>query len=225
MPDIDATTVDPDLLAAAIAATAERRATETAAHDAARDAIVAELRTMTERAASLTAGAAAAGIVVPDLAGIVAAAVSRVAPAAPEHVAAVIAPAPVATTPAVRPAGTERTRQNPARVVPTEYDGAIWSVRLAGATGRVRTDVAADGTTSYVATTGNRGTWDSPTRAAQSACGDPETDAPSVAGRGRRAATVNGWRAMILVRTAGASRDDVANGPRLMTVAPERAPE
>jgi len=227
-----AATIDPDILAAAIAATAERRNVERVEHDVAAAAVTAELTSLSERLASLRAGAVAAGITVADPVAIVHAAVDRVGPAAPEHVAAIIAPAPAPAAPAPVAAGSERTRRNPVRSLPAAYDGSYWAVKLTGridggpiAThrGRVRANIAADGTATFTATTGNRGTYDTPTRAAQSACGDPTTDAPSVAGRGRSAATVNGWRGCILVRNAGAAADDVANGPRMMAVAVERA--
>ena len=165
---------------------AEHAAAEKATADAAiADAVSAAV----QRVADLTAGAVASGLSAPDLSAILAAAVDRAAPVAPEDLAAVIAPAPAG----------RRTRRRVARDWSTVADGSIWTAVLAGNTGRVRINVKPDGVT-FTATTGNRGTFGNVSRAVQSACGDP-------AGAGRRGeATVNGYLALTL---DGATLDGV----------------
>ena len=168
---------------------------ESIAADAIRDAV------------SLMKGAASAGLPI-DLAAVLAAAVDRATPAAPEKVAAVVAPDPVA---AAGPTDGRRTRRRVERSWSDVESGSIWRASLAGESGRVKITVDADGRgATFVATTGNRGSFRSPSRAVQSACGNPT-------GAGRRGeATVNGFLALSLATRADGS--PVTDGPTLDSV-------
>ena len=185
-------------IAADAAAAAESVATSTVtavASDAIRDAV------------ALLKGAESAGLPI-DLAAVLAAAVDRATPAAPETVAAVVAPDPVAPA---GPTDGRRTRRRIERSWADVESGSIWRATLAGASGRVKVTVDADGNgATFVATTGNRGSFRSPSRAVQSACGNP-------AGAGRKGeATVNGFLALTLATDAAGAA--VTDGPTLDSV-------
>jgi hypothetical protein len=144
-------------------------------------------------AVALMMGADRAGLPI-DMAAVLAAAVERAVPVAPAVLAGIVAPDPVAPVAPVATAGsTRRTRRRVERVWTGVTSGSIWTCSLAGQTGRVRITVDADGNgATFYATTGNRGTFRSPSRAVQSACGNP-------AGAGRKGeATVNGFLALTL---------------------------
>jgi hypothetical protein len=177
----------------AAAEQAERDEAERAAASAAvTDRVAAAIRDLT----SLSAAAGAAGLDTPDLATILAAAMQRATPATPDALAAVIAPDPVVPN----DGATRRTRRHVVRDWSRVESGSIWSATLAGQSGRVKVTLTADGPR-FTATTGNRGTFPSVSRAVQSACGDP-------AGAGRRGeATVNGYLA--LTNDAGDTLDAV----------------
>ena len=192
----------------AMLAEAETAATVAAETAVASERIGDELRAMVERAAALTAGASAAGLAVPDLASVLASAVERVAPVSPETLAAIVAPEPAPEPAPVRGTDGRRPRKaSPERDMTRIASGSIWTGSVQGISGRVKITVDTAGRAAFTATTGNRGTFRSPTRALQSACGDPTTDAPSVAGRGSNLATVNGW---IELRNADGERLDTA---------------
>ena len=189
--------IDPAVLAAALDAARERQNVERQRADASSAVERAVVETV-ERLASLAAGAAASGLDAPDLAAILASAVERAVPADPTAVAAVIAPDPA-------PVGPRRTRSRVERVWSRVESGSIWNATLAGSTGRVMVTLDGNGVPSFRATTGARGTYRSPSRAVQAACGNP-------AGAGRRGeATVNGFLAL----TADASSASVERGQTL----------
>ena len=174
--------IDPATLAAALAA-AQQRVTDAAAATIASERVTAAVASLLAEAGALATAATAAGLDAPDMTAVLAAAMERAAPAAPEMLAAVVDPAPVA---AVRPASTRRTRRRVERVWADVPRGSVWTATLAGETGSVRIYVNG-GRPSFTATTGAGGTFSSPSRAVQSACGNP-------AGAGRRGeATVNGF--------------------------------
>jgi CBS domain-containing protein len=201
----------------------ELRAMLAAAEIAERDALAAATVTATDAvtataaaairdAVSLMLGADAAGLPI-DHAAILAAAIERATPAAPAVLAAVVAPdpAPVLVTPTSAAGAARRRRNRVERDWSGVASGSIWAATLAGNDGRVKVVVDPDGRgATFIATTGNRGTFRNPSRATQSACGDPR-------GAGRKdEATVNGFKALILVRDAAGTA--VVDGPTLDAV-------
>ena len=173
--------LDPAVLLAALAA-AEQRAADDAAASLAGARVESAIAALLSEAGALATAATAAGLDAPDMTAVLAAAMERAAPVAPETLAAVIDPAPVV-------AGTRRTRRRVERDWSNVPRGSVWTASLAGETGSVRIYVNG-GRPSFTATTGAGGTFSSPSRAVQSACGNP-------AGAGRRGeATVNGFLAL-----------------------------
>jgi hypothetical protein len=185
-PSIDPATLaalDPAVLAAALAASEERAASDAAAALAG-ERVESAIAALLCQAGALATAATAAGLDAPDMTAVLAAAMERAAPVAPETLAAVIDPAPAV-------ASTRRTRSRVERDWTNVPRGSVWTAALAGETGSVRVYVTG-GRPMFTVTSGpNNGlTFSSPSRAVQSACGNP-------AGAGRRGeATVNGFLAL-----------------------------
>jgi len=183
-----------------------------AAEHAAADAVGNVVADIIRDAVALAAASDAAGLPAVDLSAVLAAAVERATPVAPAVLAAIVAPDPIAPAPvAVSTAGAaRRVRRRVERDWTRVESGSIWHANLAGASGRVKITVDPDGrgATFTVTTPTNRGqSFRNPSRAVQSACGNP-------AGRGRKGeATVNGFLALVLARTADGN--DVIDGDTL----------
>ena len=191
--------LSPEVLALAMDQARERVATENAAATAS-DRVATEVHALLARAASLAAGADAAGLAAPDMTEVLGAAMTRVAPVTPEVLAAVIdPPAPVAAT--TRAGGTRR-RVTPVRDWSNLPRGATWEITRWGAhTGSVRINVRGDVLTCTVLSGPYAGEkFTSVGRAVQRVAGDPTTTAASVLARTKNGriplATVNGMIAL-----------------------------
>ena len=191
--------LSPEVLALAIDQARERVALENAATTAS-TRVADRVTALLTEAQSLSASAELAGLNAPDLEGILHAGMTRVAPALPETLAAVIdPPAPVAPTGRT---GDRKKRETPVRDWSHLPRGATWDITRWGShTGRVRINVNGSGITCTVV----GGPYDgekftSVGRAVQRAAGDPETTAQSVLARtkpgNRPLATVNGMIAL-----------------------------
>src|SRR6478752_184966 len=121
-----------DMLAAAEAAEAAEREMV-----AASTIVSQHVSGLVNQIAGLTKAAEASGLVAPDLAAILSAAILRAAPVTPDVLADVIAPEP-------EPVGTDnrRTRRRVERDWTKVTSGEIFTCTLAGKSGRVRIDVS-----------------------------------------------------------------------------------
>ena len=182
-------------------AEAEQAEQDDRAAAVASDRLTAVLAAAVQQVADLAAAGAAAGLVAPDPAALVAAALTRATPVAPDVLVSIVAPEPVAPVAPVARTAKRRSVERDYTAVPR---GSHWTCRLSEIDGKVEIypNVAA-GTASFRPLTGPDAgkSFDSPSRAVQAATGYP-------VGKGRNGeATVNGW---VALKRDGRSLADVA---------------